>query len=130
ERALNRALELDPAGRKALHSALTGPVQFELTQPLTLTLTLHSAGERITVASEPAEQAALVLSGSPLAFAALATGDEHVFSQQRIRVTGDTGLAHQFQRALNQLEPDWEAALAEHLGDLPAHLIGQRLRGA
>ncbi len=129
ERALNQALAFDPAGRKALHEALTGTVQFELTRPLPLTLTLQSVGEQITVASEPAEQPALVLSGSPLAFASLASGDEEVFSQQRIQVTGDTGLAHQFQRALNQLNPDWEAALAGHTGDLPAHFLGQRIRG-
>jgi ubiquinone biosynthesis protein UbiJ len=129
ERALNQALRFDPAGRKALQEALTGPVQFELTQPLPLTLTLQSVGERITVTSGPVEQPALVLSGSPLAFASLAGGDQDVFSQQRIRVTGDTGLAHQFQRALNQLNPDWESALAGYTGDLPAHFIGQRIRG-
>lgn len=129
ERALNQALGFDPAGRKALHEALSGPVQFELTQPVPLTLTLQSVGEHIIVASEPSETPALVLRGSPLAFASLASGDEEVFSQQRIRVSGDTGLAHQFQRALNQLNPDWEAALAGYTGELPAHFIGQRIRG-
>lgn len=129
ESALNQALGFDHAGRKALQEALTGPIQFELARPLPLTLTLQSVGERITVTSGPVEQPALVLSGSPLAFASLAGGDQDVFSQQRIRVTGDTGLAHQFQRALNQFNPDWEAALADYTGDLPAHFIGQRIRG-
>lgn len=130
EGALNRALELDPAGRKALMSALTGPVQFTLTAPLELTVTLQKAGERVQVGSQPTDNPALVLSGRPMAFAALAMGDDQVFSQGRLQVTGDTALAHQFQRALNQLEPDWEAAMARHIGDVPAHFIGQRLRGA
>ncbi|MDX1459162.1 MAG: SCP2 sterol-binding domain-containing protein [Marinobacter sp.] len=129
ENALNRALELDPAGKQAFMSALTGPVQFSLDRPA-LTLMLQPAGERVRVASQPAESPALVLSGRPLAFVALATGDDKVFSEGRIEVTGDTALAHQFQRALDQLDPDWEAAMAAHIGDVPAHFIGQRMRGA
>ncbi|MEQ9545267.1 MAG: SCP2 sterol-binding domain-containing protein [Marinobacter sp.] len=130
EGALNRALELDPAGRKALMGALTGPVEFTLTAPLHLTFTLYQTGDRVQVCSQPAEIPALQLAGKPMAFAALATGDGEVFRHGRIQVTGDTALAHQFQRALNQLAPDWEAALAQHIGDVPAHFIGQRIRGA
>lgn len=130
ERALDRALELDPAGRKSLLEALAGPVQFNLTAPLPLTITLQASGERVHVGSQPTDNPALVLAGKPMAFAALALGDDRVFTLGRIEVTGDTALAHQFQRALNQLEPDWEAAMAEHLGDVPAHFLGQRIRGA
>lgn len=129
ESAFNRALELDPAGKQALMSALTGPVQFAL-ESVNLTLVLQQAGDRIQVGSQPAESPALVLSGRPMAFAALATGDDRVFSEGRIRVTGDTALAHQFQRAIDQLNPDWEAAMAAYVGDVPAHFIGQRARGA
>ena len=111
ENALNRALELDPAGKQTLMSALTGPVQFSL-ESLNLTLVLQQAAGRVQVASQPAESPALVLSGRPMAFAALAIGDDRVFSEGRIQVTGDTALAHQFQRAIDQLDPDWEAALA------------------
>lgn len=130
ENALNRALELDPAGKQALMSALTGPVQFSLDGAgLTLVLQQQVTG-RVQVASRPAESPALVLSGRPMAFVALAIGDDRVFSEGRVQVTGDTALAHQFQRAIDQLDPDWEAAMAAHIGDVPAHFIGQRMRGA
>ncbi|KPQ02999.1 SCP2 sterol-binding domain-containing protein [Marinobacter sp. HL-58] len=129
ESALNRALELDPGGKRALMSALTGPVQLSL-DTVGLTLVLQPVRDRIQVASQPVESPALVLSGRPMAFAALAIGDDRVFSEGRIQVTGDTALAHQFQRAIDQLEPDWEAAMANHIGDVPAHFIGQRIRGA
>ncbi|MDK8463016.1 SCP2 sterol-binding domain-containing protein [Marinobacter sp. SS13-12] len=129
ESALNRALELDPAGKQALMASLTGPVQFSL-QSVNLTLVLQQAGGRVQVASQPAEMPALVLSGRPMAFVALATGDDRVFTEGRIQVNGDTALAHQFQRAIDQLNPDWEAAMAAHVGDVPAHFIGQRIRGA
>ena len=130
ERGLNRALALDPAGRQALMAALTGPVQFTIEAPLDLTLALVPAENRIQVVSQPPESPALELAGRPMAFAALATGDDQVFSAGRLRVMGDMALAHQFQRAIDQLDPDWEAALAEYLGDVPAHFIGQRVRSA
>ncbi|MFN2360146.1 MAG: SCP2 domain-containing protein [Marinobacter sp.] len=129
ESALDRALELDPDGKRALMSALTGPVQLSL-DTVGLTLVLQPARDRVLVASQPSESPALVLSGRPMAFAALAVGDDRVFSEGRITVTGDTALAHQFQRAIDQLDPDWEAAMANYIGDVPAHFIGQRIRGA
>jgi len=130
ERALNHALELDPAGQQALLGALERPVQFRITDPVSLTCSLHRAGNRVQVRSQPAEEPALEISGKPLAFAALATGDNRVFTDNRLEVAGDTALAHQFQRALDQLNPDWEAAMARHIGDVPAHFIGKRIRNA
>lgn len=130
ERALNHALELDPAGQQALLGALKGPVQFRITDPVPFTCSLHRAGNQVQVRSQPAEEPALEISGKPLAFAALATGDNRVFTDNRLEVTGDTNLAHQFQRALDQLNPDWEAAMAKHIGDVPAHFLGKRIRSS
>lgn len=130
ESALNQALELDPAGRKALLSALSAPVQVTITAPLPLSYTLQATGDRVSVSSQPNEPPGLNIEGRPIALAALAVGDDRVFRDGRLAVQGDTGLAHQLQRALNQLKPDWEAAMARHIGDVPAHFIGQRVRGA
>ncbi|WP_404365122.1 SCP2 domain-containing protein [Marinobacter sp.] len=130
ESALNQSLALDPAGRRDFLNALSGLVQFRITGPGTLFLTLQKAGAGVQVGSEPAEDPSLELCGPPLAFIALALGDRSALSQGRIAVNGDAALAHEFQRALEQLDPDWEAALARHAGDLPAHFIGQRVRAA
>lgn len=130
EGALNRALALDPAGHKALLEALQGPVQFNVTAPVQLTYALHRVGEQVKVSSQPTDAPALEISGRPVAFAALALGDDGVFNDGRLDVTGDTALAHQLQRALNTLDPDWEAAMASHLGDIPAHFLGKRIRNA
>ena len=130
ESALNHALELDPAGRRDLLAALDGAVQIELTAPLALSVTLEGGAERVRVSSQPVESPALIIRGRPIAVAALATGDDRVIGDGRLTVQGDTALAHQLQRALNRLSPDWEAALARHLGDVPAHFLGQRVRAA
>ncbi len=130
ERGLNRALALDPAGRKSLLDSLSGPVQFSLDSSLQLQIALVRADQNIRVVSQLVEPPALSLRGRPMAFAALATGDEQVFSEGRIQVEGDMALAHRFQRAIDSLNPDWEAAMADVIGDVPAHFLGQRLRGA
>ena len=56
ESALNRALELDPAGHHALMEALAGPVQFNITDPFPLTYTLDRAGNRVRVGSQPVDR--------------------------------------------------------------------------
>lgn len=130
EAALNRALALDPAGREALLRALAGPVQFNITAPFATSWTLGRVGHQVQVRSQPDEEAVLSISGKPVAFAALALGDDRVFADERLQVTGDTALAHQLQRAMDQLQPDWEAAMARHIGDVPAHLLGKSIRNA
>ncbi|WP_286220863.1 ubiquinone biosynthesis accessory factor UbiJ [Marinobacter apostichopi] len=130
EGALNQALELDPAGRRALLTALNAPVRVTITAPLPLAYTLHTTGSRVQVSSQLPETPGLEIQGKPIALAALALGDDRVFSDGRLQVEGDTALAHQLQRALDQLNPDWEAAMARHIGEVPAHFLGQRVRGA
>ncbi|MDP4547435.1 SCP2 domain-containing protein [Marinobacter sp. MDS2] len=130
ETALSRALALDPSGRDALLRALAGPVQFNITAPFATSWTLARVGDQVQVRSQSDDQAVLSISGKPVAFAALALGDDRVFADERLQVAGDTALAHQLQRALDQLQPDWEAALARHIGDVPAHLLGKSIRNA
>lgn len=129
ELALNQALALDPAGRRDLMRALSGPVCFVVTEPLPLAITLQATRSGVQVAGVEAPDAALTLRGRPLAMAALALGDDRPIQDGRLDVNGDTALAHQFQRAIAQLDPDWEAALARYTGDVAAHLIGRQLRG-
>ncbi|WP_165856158.1 ubiquinone biosynthesis accessory factor UbiJ [Marinobacter sp. JSM 1782161] len=129
EAALEQALALDPAGRQGLLGALDAPVLFRF-EGIGLHLSLRAVAGRVQVGSTAPEDAAMIVSGPPLAFAALAQGDPAVFSEQRLRVDGDMGRAHALQRALDRLDPDWEAALARYTGDVPAHFIGRRVRGA
>ncbi|SFR59873.1 ubiquinone biosynthesis protein UbiJ [Marinobacter daqiaonensis] len=130
ELALNRALELDPPGRRDLLKALTGPVCFEISEPLPLTLCIQGTRRGVTVSGTRPEDPALTIRGRPLALAALAIGDDQAIRDGRLVVEGDTALAHQFQRALARLDPDWEAALARYTGDIAAHFIGRQVRGS
>ena len=129
ETVLNQVLRLDSAGSQALLAQLERAVTVRLAPP-GWDISVSARGERIGVSTEPAEEAALELAGSPLAFAALLTGEQSVFHDGRLRVTGDVALAQGLQTSVMALDLDWEGELARHLGDLPAHFIGQRVRDA
>ncbi len=45
-----------------------------------------------------------------------------------IKMTGDTGLGHQFSRILADLSIDWEEQLAKLVGDTLAHIVGRNAR--
>lgn len=130
ELALNRALELDPPGRRDLMRALSGPVCFEVSEPVAMAITLQGTRRGVTVSGMRPEHPALVIRGRPLALAALALGDDRALKDGRLTIEGDTGLAHQLQQALAQLDPDWEAALARYTGDIAAHIIGRQVRAS
>ena len=129
ETVLNQVLRLDSAGSQALLAQLERAVTVRLDPP-GWDISVSARGEHIGVSTEPAEEAALELAGSPLAFAALLTGEQSVFHDGRLRVTGDVALAQGLQTSVMALDLDWEGELARHLGDLPAHFIGQRVRDA
>lgn len=127
---LNQALQLDPAGRGALLRALTRPVCLKLTTPAPLALTLSSDDSFVQVDSQAREQAQTTIIGGPVALAALALGDQQVLTDGRLVVEGSAEQAQQLQQSLHQLSPDWEAAMASHLGDVPAHFLGKRIRNS
>lgn len=128
EQALNRALALDPVANKALIALLDEPFLLQLEPPgLKLYLTTDSRCVRLRSTCE-VPPPSVILTGSPLAFAAVAFGDEEVFRDGRLTLEGDAARAHRLQRILQQLQPDWEASLADIIGDVPAHFFARRLR--
>ncbi len=128
ELALNSALELDPPGRREFLRALDGQVCLEVSEPVALSVCLQKTRQGVQVSGVRPENPALTITGKPLALAALALGDEDVLNNGRLSVEGDFERAQQFRRAVIQLDPDWEAALARYTGDIPAHFIGRQVR--
>jgi len=46
-----------------------------------------------------------------------------------VQIRGDILLGQQFQRLLEQVDIDWEELMARVVGDIPAHQLGNLLRG-
>jgi ubiquinone biosynthesis protein UbiJ len=129
EAAINRALELDPAGRAAL--AALGDCVFSLhcTAPR-IDLFMQPGGDGIrlmgvyegpvttSVRGTAADFAELVAAADPAA--ALING--------ALALRGDSAPLIQLQKALAHLELDWEAPLVDLLGDVAGHQVAGALR--
>lgn len=136
---LARALERSPRARE-LCLALDGRrIRFEIDgfpTPLTLTATggaLQLAGAGVTAGAgaDAAAAADVTLTASPLALLALARGDsEAVFRHSGAGMSGDEGIARQFQELARLLRPDPEAAAGALIGRIPAHLATRALGAA
>jgi len=127
ENALNQALRLDPGSHGMLLEVLEQPIAVIINPP-PLSLHLVSNGKWLQLQQEGAQEPGVTLTGTPLALLSMGLGDRSPLQQGRVRLTGDATLAHRLQQILERLEPDWEAALAEIIGDVPAHFLGQRIR--
>jgi ubiquinone biosynthesis protein UbiJ len=52
------------------------------------------------------------------------------FSGTGIRVSGNLDTLNQLNNIMGNLDIDWEAAMAEVIGDIPAHLLAQSVRSS
>jgi ubiquinone biosynthesis protein UbiJ len=131
EEVINRALRLDPATLarlaelegKAIRLRAAGDYPFEvIVLPDASGLRLRRRHER-----EPD----VTLTGDiPVAFRfALRRFVPEVVAAGEVQISGDIGLGQRFQRLLEQADIDWEEQAARVLGDVPAHQLGNAVRG-
>ncbi|WP_461481488.1 ubiquinone biosynthesis accessory factor UbiJ [Porticoccus sp.] len=131
ESAINGALEYDPATRNAIGELAGKVLAVECTLPPLTFYIVHSE-QAINLLSRYEGTADTSLRGTALSLAALAVdGEDRVsFYGTGVDVRGDHDLLRQIRKILKNLDVDWEAALAKLIGDVPAHLVGESLRGA
>lgn len=124
EAPVNRLIALDPLAPARLNALEGKPLAVELTG-LNWRLLLSVDAGRLRFASEG--QAAVTLSGRLVDFAQVASqgGD---MAAGTLQVTGDVGAAQRWQRFFTELQPDFDEQLAQWIGDLPAHQLGQLFR--
>lgn len=129
ETTINSALDYDPATQNAI-SELAGKVlAVNCTLPPLTFYAIHS-DKHISLMGQYEGEPDTTLRGSALSLAALAIdGKDRVsFFDTGVEVRGDHDLLRQIKKILKNLEVDWEAALAQLIGDVPAHLVGESLR--
>ena len=129
ESALNRALKLDPSARAALLAQLDSPLGI-VVEPPGVALSLARSGDSIRLEVNDAATPPTMVRGTPLALLSLAMGDRAPLEQGRLIIAGEEHRVVELTRILADLDPDLESALAGIMGDVPAHLLGRRLRQA
>jgi len=129
-RMIDTALELDPETRHAL-AGLSGRV-VDLDVAGVGVLRLHFDGERVRVGPrDETVDADVTVRGTPLSLLRFAFADdrERLILSQEVSLRGDIALATRLQQIIARMDVDVEEALAQRIGDIPAHELSRGLRG-
>ncbi len=130
EAALNRALQLDPEALERM-IALRGKVIAIQVRGLDLVFYLLPALDGVQLADSIDGEADTVIAGGPFSLLHTAlTGERRRLFDGDVSISGDMELGQRIQRLFRDLEPDWEEPLAQLIGDVAAHRIGQLGRDA
>lgn len=132
ERLLDDALALDPESRSALAGLSGKVVDVEVTGAGALRLRID--GESVHIGPRDASgdaDADVTVRGTPLSLLRLAfSGDrEALILGDEVDLRGDVALAAQLQRIAARMDVDVEEALAQRIGDVPAHELMRGMRG-
>lgn len=132
EAMINGALAYDPGTRKALSRLAGKTLAVTVTLPPMTLVAGFAANGDIRLGDTPPDTPNTRLEGSAPALIRLAldSGDRASFAGTGVRVSGDQELLREIRALMQDLDIDWEAALATLIGDVPAHLLGKGLRTA
>ncbi|MEP5568251.1 MAG: SCP2 sterol-binding domain-containing protein [Halioglobus sp.] len=130
EAALNRALELAPAGTAALAELDDSVFALHCTAP-TVDVYLEPQGKSIRLMGIYDGPITTSIRGEASEFAALATASDPAAAliNGNLELHGDSAPLIELQRVLSQLDIDWEAPLVGALGDVAGHQLAEMLRG-
>ena len=131
EALVDTALAYDPTSASAL-ALLEGQVLLiESTLP-PITIAVEPTSSGVKLHDQWDDEASVSVTGTLVAMAGVAlNANESVsFSGTGIRVSGNLDTLNQLNKIMGNLDIDWEAALAEIIGDIPAHLLAQSIRSS
>jgi len=129
ERELNRLVGESTAAADLLER-LQGSSFAVHVEGLGVTAVLHADGERLRIDAD-AVAATATLRATPIDLLRLMSA-EGVTDVKRTRATlsGDLEIAERFSQLLKLARPDLEGEVARWIGDVPAHALGEAVRGA
>ena len=131
ETLINGALTKDPASKHALTKLAGQVLLVESTLP-PLTIAIEPAATGIQLHDNWDGNVAVTINGTLIAMAAIAVNAKESisFSGTGVNVSGNLDTLHQLNKIMGDVDIDWEGALAEIIGDIPAHLIAKGIRNS
>jgi len=130
ETLVNNALKLDPGTLNQLAGLQGNVIHIQCTSPLTDVYIIPCA-DGILLQGHQDHDADCKISGPAIALFRLVSAENkaEILLNEDLSITGDTELSQKLQAILSNLDIDWEAKIAEFVGDIAAHEIGKQLRG-
>ena len=131
ETLINAALTKDPASKQAL-TKLEGQVLLVESALPPLTIAIEPTATGIQLHDNWDGNVAVTINGTLIAMAAIAVNAKESisFSGTGVNVSGNLDTLHQLNKIMGDVDIDWEGALAEIIGDIPAHLIAKGIRNS
>lgn len=129
ETAINTALKYDPGTVRDL-SELEGQVLLIDCSTPTMRLAIETNQQKIILHNNWDGEAAVTVQGTMVALVKMAVNasDTSSFANSGVQLSGNLETLHRLHKILSKLNIDWEAALADLVGDVPAHVIGSAVR--
>lgn len=127
EKAVATALQYDPGTRAQLAKLAGQTLLLDCTQPAQKVY-LHFTQAGVELSSHHEGELSATLSGSASDMLKLLFADRHSLYGSGVSISGNAGVLAQLQGLMGQLDLDWELALADVLGTLPAHALAESLR--
>lgn len=130
ESAINLAIAMDPGAQTRLTSLQGCVLEINITS---LHHSFFFGAEEGQVKLMPAETIPTVtLAGTSTALVKLALYKDKnsLFKSKEVSLGGEAVRAQQIQSFMRNLKIDWEALLAEVIGDVPAHVLNTSLRNS
>lgn len=133
ESLVNHALALDSAALQKV-GGLDGAVVQVALVPVDLSITVQACNRRLVISANPEKfidsEIDVTIEGSPFSLSRLVFEEDKnsLIRSGEIKLLGNSEIAQKFQSLLSELNIDWESALADIVGDIPAHFIGQKIR--
>ena len=131
ETLINAALTMDPASKQALIKLEGQVLLVESTLP-PLTIAIEPTATGIQLHDNWDGNVTVTINGTLIAMAAIAVNAKESisFSGTGVNVSGNLDTLHQLNKIMGDVDIDWEGALAEIIGDIPAHLIAKGIRNS
>jgi len=133
EHLINRALEYDPVSAKALTHLDGQIIRIDSTMPpISISISIETVGQGVKLHSERQEDSDVTIEGTLVSMVsvALSSKESMSFSGTGVKVSGNLDTLNQLNKIIGNLDIDWEGALAQIIGDLPAHLFAKTVRNS
>jgi len=129
-KTLNRALEYDPQTPQKLSEVAGQSLLIESTAPRFTVSLLFTDSQLIIMPSDECSAPAMLSGTAPALIRLLLAGEVDAAEKCQVDVSDEDELIPNLLTLSREINIDWEALLAEHTGDVAAHVVGKSLRKA
>ncbi len=126
EKMVNKVLSLDDETLDALATLEGNVIEIDVLNTDIRLFILPSA-KGVTLVSEYEDKIGVSIKGTPSVLLKMITTER--INAGDVEIIGNVKLAHKLQSIFKEMDIDWEEYLAQFIGDITAHKVGNLLRG-